>query len=277
MNQKEQRKNKFINWIDLKFSNDFMFGHVLKNEELLKEFASVLLGFDINDVDNIEFEKTMKQYYFTRGVRLDVYFKSSNKVINIEMQVVDRSNIKKRGRYYQSSLDSLLLETAREYTDLNDTLVVFICCYDPFDKNQMKYVFKNYCKATNTNLDDGRTIIIFNTKGKEEKENKELSNLLKYIDGNESNINDLTRKIESEVDKIKTNEILRCDFMKQKADEMDQYTDGKKEGIIEGIIEGKIEGKKEGKIEIAKKLKDTMTDEEISKVTELDIETIKEL
>ncbi|MFI3260497.1 MAG: hypothetical protein R3Y13_02140 [bacterium] len=53
--------------------------------------------------------------------------------------------------------------------------------------------------------------------------------------------------------------------MKQKADEMDQYTEGKKEG--------KIEGKKE----IAKKLKDIMPDDEISKITELDIETIKEL
>ncbi|MFI3260495.1 MAG: hypothetical protein R3Y13_02130 [bacterium] len=100
-----------------------------------------------------------------------------------------------------------------------------------------------------------------------------MSNLLKYIDGNESSITDLTRKIESEVDKIKTNEILRCDFMKQKADEMDQYTDGKKEGKKEGIIEGE---NKKG-LEIAKKLKGTMTDEEISKITELDIELVKEM
>ncbi len=53
--------------------------------------------------------------------------------------------------------------------------------------------------------------------------------------------------------------------------------EGKIEGKIEGKSEGKIEGKKESQIEIAKKLKEYHTPEEISKITGLTLATILKL
>nr|WP_294998449.1 hypothetical protein [uncultured Methanobrevibacter sp.] len=54
--------------------------------------------------------------------------------------------------------------------------------------------------------------------------------------------------------------------------------EAKKEGIKEGIKEGerkeKKEGKDEEKIEIAKKLKELLTPEEIEKITGLSLQTI---
>ena len=40
----------------------------------------------IEKLDYPEMEKTISPYYETRGVRLDVYIKDSNKVFDIELQ-----------------------------------------------------------------------------------------------------------------------------------------------------------------------------------------------
>ena len=52
------------------------------------------------------------------------------------------------------------------------------------------------------------------------------------------------------------------------------FKDGKEKGKKEGIEEGKKEGKKQNNIEIAKKLKEYLTPEEIQKITGLTITTI---
>ena len=52
---------------------------------------------------------------------------------------------------------------------------------------------------------------------------------------------------------------------------------GRKQGIKEGKKEGIKEGKKESQIEIAKKLKEYHTPEEISKITGLTLATILKL
>ena len=54
-------------------------------------------------------------------------------------------NIKRRTRYYQSMIDTDLLETGADYDDLNKTIIIFICPFDPFGKGRYIYTFRNFC------------------------------------------------------------------------------------------------------------------------------------
>ena len=49
---------------------------------------------------------TISPYYETKGVRLDVYIKDSDKVFDIELQNALDDNLPLRTRYYQSMVDS---------------------------------------------------------------------------------------------------------------------------------------------------------------------------
>lgn len=52
--------------------------------------------------------------------------------INVEMQAVSHAALGKRARYYHSQIDMDLLETGKEYVELPDSYVIFICDFDPF-------------------------------------------------------------------------------------------------------------------------------------------------
>ena len=54
-------------------------------------------------------------------------------------------NIKRRTRYYQSMIDADLLETGADYDDLNKTIIILICPFDPFGKGRHIYTFRNFC------------------------------------------------------------------------------------------------------------------------------------
>ena len=42
-------------------------------------------------------------------------------------------------------IDADLLETGADYDDLNKTIIMFICPFDPFGKGRHIYTFRNFC------------------------------------------------------------------------------------------------------------------------------------
>ena len=84
-------------------------------------------------------------------MRLDVYLKDDNKIIDVEIQTYRQDAIGKRTRYYQSMIDIDSLMKGQDYTELLDSYVLFICTYDPFLKDKQNgyglpcYTFKNTC------------------------------------------------------------------------------------------------------------------------------------
>ena len=57
---------------ELTFSDDFMFGKVLTtNKELCKELLELILGEKINRIEFVEAQRTLKQTYLSKGIRLD--------------------------------------------------------------------------------------------------------------------------------------------------------------------------------------------------------------
>ena len=75
---------------------------------------------------------------------LDVYLKSSDKVFDIEMQTTD-TPYGKRMRYYQSAIDSSLLNKGEDYTMLTESYIIFICTKDPFDCDIPLYTIERRC------------------------------------------------------------------------------------------------------------------------------------
>ena len=70
----------------LTFTDDGMFQAVLSDPEISAELVERLLHIKVDHVEYPELEKTIAPFYTTKGVRLDVYLKDSDKIIDIEMQ-----------------------------------------------------------------------------------------------------------------------------------------------------------------------------------------------
>ena len=61
-----------------------------------------------------------------------------------------------------------MLLTGEDYTELPNTYVIFICDFDPFGKDKYRYTFRTTCQESeNVELEDGRTTVFLNTRGKE--------------------------------------------------------------------------------------------------------------
>ena len=90
---------------ELTFSDDWMFQKVMHNPQICAELVERLLHINVDHVEYPELEKVIAPYYTSKGVRLDVYLKDSDKVIDIECQSNLKPALGKRTRYYQSMID----------------------------------------------------------------------------------------------------------------------------------------------------------------------------
>ena len=116
----------------LTFTDNGMFQAVLHESGVCAELVERLLGVKVKKVEYPELEKTIAPYYISKGVRLDVYLKDEDKVIDVEMQSQPQEALGKRARYYQSMIDADSLLKGQDYENLKAGYIVFICTDDPF-------------------------------------------------------------------------------------------------------------------------------------------------
>lgn len=168
---------------ELTIKDNFMFGAVMVDEELCREFLELTLGFQIEKV-TVSKEKSMVYHPEYKGVRLDVVAADKMRThYNVEMQVLRKKNLGKRSRYYHSQIDMELLLAGMEYSSLPDSYVIFVCDFDPFYMKRYKYTFDTVCKEDKTiSLEDGSHTLFLSTCGENEKEVPEgLVKFLKYV------------------------------------------------------------------------------------------------
>ena len=123
---------------------------------------------DLTIKDNFMFGAVMTDPENCKGVRLDVYAKDdTNTRYNIEMQVLRKSTLGKRSRYYHSQIDMDLLLSGSDYRKLPDTYVIFICDFDPFGFGKYLYSFYTACREEGSlAFNDGLYTIFLSTAGK---------------------------------------------------------------------------------------------------------------
>ena len=221
-------------WKELSISNNFVFTRIMLNEDICKEFIETLLDIKVNKIDKLEIEKTVGRLYESKSIRLDLYLKADDNVINLEMQVASELDLAKRSRYYQSVIDTNNLSKGKFYESLPESIIIFICLYDPFKKNEPIYYFENKEKTLNIKLNDGTTKIFFNTTAYDKIDNLKIRSLLHYINSGKC-AGKFIEKLDKEVKCIKRDERLKGEYMFYNAEIMRMQYEGIKIGEKKGI------------------------------------------
>ena len=125
---------------ELTLMDDYMFGAVMRDKVNLKPLLEYILKIRIVDIDFVEPQKTEKEGFRSHGIRLDLYVQDEEgRIFNVEIQTSNKRNLPKRMRYYQSVIDIEILAPGVDYQKLRKSFVIFICNYDPFDRNRYIY------------------------------------------------------------------------------------------------------------------------------------------
>lgn len=236
-------------WEELTIRDDYMFKLVMKSRRICKKMLEGTLRIRIAKIRYLETEKSIAAPYRSKGIRLDVYVKDEkDTVYNIEMQIrrLEGDALFKRARYYQSMMDADLLAAGADYDELNKTIIIFICPFDPFGEGRYIYTFENLCMENkDLELRDGATKIFLNTKGTIGDIADTIKAFLRYVDGVVTD-NSLVQEIEEEIRKVKLEEGERVNYMTFAMKMMEERKEGRAEGRAEGRREGRREGRKEG-------------------------------
>ena len=263
---------------ELTFTDDFMFGYVLRDPEICKTLLETLLGIQIEYVEYPELQKSISTFYESKGVRLDVYVKNSNRVFDIEIQNDFQIALPRRTRYYQSMIDMDDLLKGADYSELKESFIIFVCQFDPFKADLPCYTFKNLClEDNNINLKDGTTKIIFNSTAYEKENNLEISAFLKYIK-TKVPTNNFTDRLHRLVEEHKINNKFRNEYFAMNLHDRDITRKAFAEGEALGVEKGISQGAEQNKIETAKKfIKMGFSFEQIAEGTNLSLEKVQQL
>ena len=256
---------------DLTFTDDFMFGEIMKNEEICKGVIERLLHIKVEKLELITLQETIAPYYETRGVRFDVYVKDSDKVYDIEIQNKKFAEIEKRTRYYQSMIDMDLLAKGANFKELKESYVIFICKTDPFDLGEpcykVKSIFENHPEKE---FDDKTHKVFYNASAYKKENDPEIYAFLQYISTNVPE-DDFTSEIFDKVEANKRNEQFRSDYMRCNIHDFDIMEEGKELGIAIGEERAKLEAARN------MLLKHVGTIDQVSEIIGLPLEKVREL
>ena len=232
---------------ELTISDDFMFCKVMEHEPICKEFLEMLFNAPIEKITYLASQNTVTTNSGAKTVRLDVLVRdTSGTSYDIEMQVGNRYNLPKRMRYYQAALDISFLDKGYLYKALNDSLIIFICLFDPIGTNRAVYTFENFCTEDKTiPLRDGTKKIILNANAFKEADNGELQGFLQYVKTGEVTTK-YTGRIEKMIQTVKRSELARREYHILPAVLMDAMDEGEARGLERGLAEGKSLGLAEG-------------------------------
>ena len=225
----------------LTIQDDYMFKLIMRRKRICKKMLEKILKIKIHDIKYLEEEKTIKASYESKGVRLDVYVADENNtVFNVEMQVRDYEGewLYRRTRYYQSLIDTDLLESGMDYDELTDTYIIFICPFalPRLGGNRHIYTFHNRCDEDNTiTMPDGTTKIFLSTKGTANDVEPDVKAFLDYVEGIISD-DEFVQEIDQEIKEVKTIEKERRLYMTFVMKMQEERKEGLKEGLKEGTL-----------------------------------------
>ena len=262
---------------ELTFTDDGMFQAVLHEPGICAELVESLLHIKVGRIEYPEIEKTIAPYYSTKGVRLDVYLKDSDKVIDVEMQSYPQDAMGLRTRYYQSMIDTDSLLKGQDYPELPASYILFICRNDPFMNENNKpyglprYTFMTQCIEDMTvNLDDKTLKEIYNASAYREEKDKEVSAFLKDVYTNDPGKDGFSSRLSAIVENIKLSDIFRSQYAAMNLHDRDLIRWAKKEALAEGATQKAME-------DAENLLREGDSIEKVSRCIGLPIEKVKEI
>ena len=225
---------------DLNLSNAFLFAAALSDPETCRIVLQILLGKPIGSVA-VNAEHSLLFSSDCRSIRLDIYADDVDGThYNVEMQGENEGNLPERSRFHQAEMDALKLEPGEDFCLLEPNYVIFICCFDPFQKGLFRYTFTNRCQETDMALGDGTCKVFFNTKGRNVADvSHTLVNFLKYVENSTDECadaleDDAIKCIHTRVKHIKQSRDWRRKYMKFEELLRKEYKQGRESGAIDG-------------------------------------------
>ena len=248
------------NWENLTIQNRFIFAKVMQDPENSLPFLQRLFPeLEVDEIKQIEAEKTIEGVLGARGVRFDIFLRDrKERAFTVEMQVANKGNIPKRSRYYSSMMDEDVLYHSQDYEMLPPSYVIFICPFDLLGKGLHRYTFRNYCEEVpGLALQDEAVRVILNTTSKANDVPEDLKAFLDYVqgrnNGREEESDPYIRQLSNAVSVAKKNSGWRREYMNWQAELNHEKRlaaqEGREEGREEGLKEGREEGRKEGREE----------------------------
>ena len=282
---------EFKRWEDLTITDDFMFCKVMSDPDICKELLEILLHIKIERLEFQEPQKSFKLTSESRGIRLDVYVKDSNRIFDIELQTTNERNLELRTRYYQGVMDISELEKGEFFSNMKESYIIFICMFDPFGADMPIYTVRQTFEENEKLIFDDKTHKIFYNVNAFEKLSNDVETkaFLEYLCKHQSTTK-FTQSLETAVYRNKNNQNWRQNYMtlaydmhmvaKEAAKEAFEngFSAGEERGRNEGISIGLSQGAQQAKLETAKKLLSIgLSQDQIASVTGLSIEEIEKL
>lgn len=163
MNIRNQHEEDLIRISKLRLMDDDFMSKVFDdNIEATQLLLNIILEREDIKVLSVNAQQEFKTV-IGHSVRFDVFATDeAGKTYDIEIQRADRGATPQRARYNNSVLDTYLLEKGKNYTELNETYVIFITEKDVLGKGLPLYHVERTIKETNELFNDGSHIIFVN-------------------------------------------------------------------------------------------------------------------
>jgi predicted transposase/invertase (TIGR01784 family) len=257
-------------WDRATIANDFIFYKVMRdNPDVCQRLLEILLEIEIETI-KMNCQEVIDIDWKSKGVRLDVYVKGTDKVFDIEVQTTDTKELPERARYYQGVLDVDSLNSGQFYKDLKDSYIIFICIPDIFNRGLPVYTFENLCRQDTTlPLGDRALKYFFISENCDKLLNEEQKAFMRLVSGQGCS-DAFTERIELLADEVKHNTDYKRQFMEWERQRAYDIAYGKQEGIIEGVNKKAIE-------DAISFLKEGDSPEKLARCIKLPLEKVLEL
>ena len=251
-------------WKDLTIIDDYMFKLVMMYPHICRHLIEAVLGIKIRELKYLDNEKSVKNHYDSKGIRLDVYVEDeANSRFILEMQVRDYGDeeLGKRMRFYQSSLDFDFLAMGHKYKELGGSAIMFFCPFEVFGGRRRVYTFENTCREDKgIILEDKMLKVVLSSAGQPTDDiNPDVAAFLDYMTGKLSG-NKFILEIDDTIRSVKLDGVKEADYMTFRMMIDEEREEAREEGWAEGRAEGQNEERKAGiqkAVTMLKKLKAT--------------------
>lgn len=227
---------------ELTLFDKFLFDETMDIPEAHEAVLQIIFGDDnLKLLTPVQTEKEIRTAPWLRSIRLDVYaIDQEKRIYNTEAQKAEKKDLVKRSRFYQSLIDSSLLEPgAINFNQMNDTCIIMITPFDLFGEGRYQYTFRSRCDENPAlSMEDGAIRIFLNSHGKNPEEvSPELTEFLKYMESTdaalaENSANEKLKKIHKHVSQIKASEEMGVKYMQKWEEKVLDIEKGREEGRI---------------------------------------------
>lgn len=227
-------------WRQAGITNDFIFGNVMHLGNNCRDLLRAILPeLHIQRVKLINTQKDIRDQYDQHGVRLDVFAEDEvERVYDVEMQVTRPKDLGERIRYYQSKIDMDSLVSGMSYGNIKRSYVIFLCPFDPFDKQLRRYTLQLRCdEEPALKLNTDAKVLLLNSAGKLGRVTPELSSFFALMNGLTVQGNSFGEQILKDIAAVKRDPVKERDFM----DMALKMYDARQEGLKKGKTEGKLQ------------------------------------